>query len=345
MSESTYRRVILSARPQGAPRDSDFQLLEEPGPQPGSGQMLLRTIYLSLDPYMRGRMNAVASYAPFVEIGDAMVGGAVSEVVDSEVEGFAPGDIVFGYTGWQTQAVSDGEGLRKVDPEVAPISTALGVLGMPGHTAYVGLLDIGRPRSGETVVVSAASGAVGSLVGQIAKLKGCRVVGVAGTGTKCRYVVDELGFDACVNHRDDDMPTRLAEACPEGIDVYYDNVGGKVFAAAFELLNVGGRVPICGTIAHYNEAEPGAEAHRLPAIMRGILTRRLTLQGFIIFDHQHRWPAFHSHVSQWLREGRIKYREDVVEGLENAVAAFQGLLQGRNFGKLIVRVGEDPTAE
>ena len=343
MSESKRRRIALAAHPQGAPQDSDFALLEDAVLSPGAGELLLRTIYLSLDPYMRGRMNPVKSYSPFVEVGETMVGGAVSEVLSSNVEGFAAGDVVFGYTGWQSHAIDNGKGLRKLDREAAPISTALGILGMPGHTAYVGLLDIGRPKPGETVVVSAASGAVGSAVGQIARINDCRIVGVAGAEEKCRYAVDELGFDACVSHRDPDLPARLAEACPQGIDVYFDNVGGKVLAAAFDLLNVAARVPICGMISHYNDTGPPPGPDQLPKFMRGILTRRLTIQGFIILDHQSRWKEFHDDVAAWIRDGRVKYREDVVEGLENAPGAFQGLLKGRNFGKLIVRVGDDPT--
>lgn len=343
MTEQKHRRIALAAYPRGAPQDSDFALMEAPLPSPGCGELLLRTIYLSLDPYMRGRMNAVKSYAPSVAIGETMVGGTVSEVVSSDLEAFVPGDLVFGYTGWQSHALSDGQGLRRLDPDAAPISTALGILGMPGHTAYVGLLDIGRPQPGETVLVSAASGAVGSVVGQIARIRNCHTVGVAGSADKCRYLMEELGFDACVNHRDPDLPERLAEACPRGIDVYYENVGGKVSAAAFELLNVAARIPVCGMIAHYNDTGPPPGPDSLPKVMRGILTKRLTVQGFIIFDHAHRWDDFHADMSAWIRDGSIKYREDVVEGLENAPAAFQGLLQGRNFGKLIVRVGDDPT--
>jgi len=343
MGKSNHRRITLAARPVGAPKLSDFALVEAALPAPGPGELLLRTIYLSLDPYMRGRMNAVKSYSPFVEIGETMVGGTVSEVMESNVPGFAAGDLVFAYTGWQSHALSDGKGLRKLDARDAPISTALGILGMPGHTAYVGLLDIGRPQAGQTVLVSAASGAVGSAVGQIARIKNCRVVGVAGAAEKCRYVVDELGFDACVSHMDADLAEKLAEACPQGIDVYYDNVGGKVLAAAFELLNVAARVPVCGMISHYNDQAPAEGPDRLPKFMRGVLTKRLAIQGFIIFDHQHRWKDFHAHMSPWIRDGSVKYREDFVDGLENAPAAFQGLLQGRNFGKLVVRVGEDPT--
>ena len=343
MSQSKLLRVALAARPEGAPKDSDFALSEDALPAPAAGEALLRTIYLSLDPYMRGRMNAVKSYSPFVEIGETMVGGTVSEVMSSNVEGFAAGDLVFAYTGWQSHAVSDGKGLRKLDNSAAPISTALGILGMPGHTAYVGLLDIGRPKGGETVLVSAASGAVGSAVGQIARIKNCRVVGVAGAAEKCRYAVDELGLHACVSHYDEDLPEQLAEACPDGIDVFFDNVGGKVFAAAFELLNVGARVSICGMISHYNDSAPPAGPDSLPKVMRAVLTKRLSIQGFIILDHQHRWKDFHQEMAAWIRDGRVKYREDIVDGLEHAPAAFRGLLEGRNFGKLIVRVGDDPT--
>jgi NADPH-dependent curcumin reductase CurA len=345
VTESKRRRITLVARPEGAPKDSDFALVEDAVPVPGNGELLLKTVYLSLDPYMRGRMNAVESYAPYVELGETMVGGAVSEVVSSDVEVFAAGDLVFGYTGWQTHTIGDGKGLRKLDSAAAPVSTALGILGMPGHTAYVGLLDIGRPRPGETVLVSAASGAVGSAVGQIARIKDCRVVGVAGAPEKCRYVVDELGFDACVSHHDEDLSDRLAQSCPDGIDVFYDNVGGKVFAAGFERLNVGARVPICGMISYYNQTAPPSGPDSLPRIMRGILTKRLTIQGFIIFDHQHRWKDFQEDMSGWIRDGRVKYREDFVDGLENSPGAFQGLLEGRNFGKLVVRVGDDPTMQ
>jgi hypothetical protein len=343
VSESKHRRITLAAYPQGAPKDSDFSLAEDAVPSPGSGELLLRTIYLSLDPYMRGRMNPVKSYSPFVEVGETMVGGTVSEVLSSNAEGFAAGDLVVGYTGWQSHAIDNGKGLRKLDRDVAPISTALGILGMPGHTAYVGLLDIGRPQAGETVVVSAASGAVGSAVGQLARIKQCRIVGVAGAPEKCRYAVEELGFDACVSHLDADLPAQLAQACPQGIDVYYDNVGGKVLAAAFDLLNVAARVPICGMISHYNDTGPPPGPDSLPKFMRAVLTRRLTIQGFIIFDHQHRWKDFQDDMAGWIRDGRVKYREDFVDGLENAPGAFQGLLKGRNFGKLIVRVGDDPT--
>ena len=344
MSTRINRRITLAARPVGAPKTSDFATVDEPVPAPGDGEMLLRTVYLSLDPYMRGRMNDVKSYVPPAQIGETMEGGAVSVVEASRHPDFSAGDIVFGRTGWQRYAISGGKGVRKVDPSIAPVSTALGILGMPGLTGYVGLLDLGQPKEGETVVVSAATGAVGSLVGQIAKLKGCRVVGVAGAEAKCRYAVDTLGLDACVSHRDDDLAGALKDACPDGIDIYYENVGGKVFDAVIGLMNVHGRIPVCGTIAHYNDTGPPSGPDRLAGAMRIILTRRLTVRGFIIFDHHHRLPDFSRDVSGWLHEGRIVYREDVVDGIDNAVDAFLGLLRGENFGKLVVRVSDDPTA-
>ena len=344
MSTRMNRRITLAARPAGAPKTDDFATVDELVPAPSDREMLLRTIYLSLDPYMRGRMNDVKSYVPPIRIGQTMEGGAVSVVEESRHPEFSAGDIVYGRTGWQQYSISSGQGLRTVDPSVAPISTALGILGMPGLTGYVGLLDLGQPKEGETVVVSAATGAVGSLVGQIAKLKGCRVVGVAGAEAKCRYAVDTLGLDACVSHRDEDLAGALRDACPDGIDVYYENVGGKVFDAVIGSMNVHGRIPVCGGIAHYNDTGPPPGPDRLADVMRIILTRRLTVRGFIIFDHHHRIPDFRRDVSGWLREGRIVYREDVVDGIDSAVGAFLGLLRGENFGKLVVKVSDDPTA-
>jgi hypothetical protein len=341
MSEERNRRIVLAARPTGEPKDSDFRLEEAPVPEPGPGQMLLRTIYLSLDPYMRMRMSAAKSYAKPIEIGEVMIGGAVSRVVSSTLAGFAPGDIVEGRTGWQDYALSDGSNLRKVDPSLAPISTAVGVLGMPGMTAYTGLLNIGQPKPGETVVVAAASGAVGSVVGQIAKIKGCRVVGLAGGRAKCDFVVRELGFDACLDHHGPDLPAQLAEACPKGIDVYFENVGGAVFEAVLPLLNPFARVPVCGVIAHYNATEPPPGPNRVPELLRAVLSNRLTLRGFLVGDFAAQQPQFLQEVGGWIRDGRIKYREDVVDGLENAPRAFRGLLRGENFGKLLVRVSKE----
>lgn len=342
MEARRNRQILLAARPAGEPKDSDFSLVETAIPEPGPGQMLLRTVYLSLDPYMRGRMSAAKSYARPVEIGEVMEGGTVSAVVRSSLAGFAPGDIVECRSGWQEYALSDGTGVRKVDPALAPISTALGVLGMPGMTAYTGLLTIGRPKPGETVVVSAASGAVGSVVGQIARIKGARAVGIAGGARKCAHVVDELGFDACIDHRAADFAEKLKEAVPQGIDVYFENVGGAVLEAVLPLLNNFARVPVCGLIAHYNATELPAGPNQVPLVMRAILTSRLTLRGFIVTDFADQRQAFLDEVGAWLRTGRIRYREDVVDGIENAPRAFQGLLKGANFGKLLVRVSAEP---
>ena len=343
MTAATNRQVRLAAHPSGFPSESDFSHTETPVPEPAAGQMLCRTIYLSLDPYMRGRMNPGPSYAKGVDLGEVMVGGTVSQVVESKLAGYAAGDIVLTANGWQDYALSDGTGVRKLDAADAPISTALGVLGMPGHTAYVGLLDHGRPKPGETVAVSAASGAVGAVVGQIAKIEGCRVVGIAGAAEKCMYVTDELGFDACVSHRAEDLPGALRAACPGGIDVYFENVGGKVFEAVLPLLNDFARVPVCGRIANYNLTEPPPGPDRVARLMGLTLVRRLTFRGFIVFDHLDRQPDFLRDVAAWIRRGRIKYREDVVDGLDRAIPAFLGLLRGENFGKLLVRVSEDPT--
>jgi NADPH-dependent curcumin reductase CurA len=332
------RRIVLAERPKGEPKDTDFRLEEAEVPSPGEGQVLLRNLYLSLDPYMRGRMNAGPSYAAPVEVGQVMEGGTVSEVVESRSAHWKPGDVVLSYTGWQEYAVADAKGLEKIDPSVAPVSTALGVLGMPGFTAYAGLLNIGQPKPGETVVVSAAAGAVGSVVGQIAKLKGCRAVGIAGGSEKCGFVRDELGFDACVDRRGETFAEDLKAACPNGIDVYFENAGGAVFEAVLPLLNNFARVPVCGLIAHYSAVSLPRGPNRVPLVMSAILTKRLTLRGFIINDLYAQRPEFLRDMAAWLREGKVKYREDVVDGLDNAVAAFQGLLVGRNTGKLLVRL-------
>lgn len=338
MSSITNRRITLAARPQGAPKDTDFKLVEDTVPSPGKGEMLLKTRYLSLDPYMRGRMNEGKSYAANVELGDTMVGGAVSEVIESDNDKFPAGGFVFGYTGWQEYSVSNGEGLRRLSEGEGPLSYALGVLGMPGHTAYVGLLDIGKPQAGNTVVVSAATGAVGSVAGQLARIKGCRVVGVAGGKAKCDYAVSELGFDACIDHKAGDFGELLAQACPDGVDVYYENVGGKVMHATVGLMNVGARMPVCGLVSYYNLTAAPDGPDLTPRLMRFVLTQRIKMQGFIIFDHLDREAAFRKDVSAWLKSGDLRYREDVVEGLDNTVSAFQGLLEGRNFGKLVIKL-------
>jgi NADPH-dependent curcumin reductase CurA len=336
----TARRIVLASRPVGEPKPSDFRLEEFAVPQAGPGEILLRTRFLSLDPYMRGRMSDAPSYAKPVDVDAVMEGGTVSEVIASNNDAYAVGDIVLAHTGWQTHAVSKGVGLRKLDPSVAPVSTALGVLGMPGMTAYTGLLEIGQPKEGETVVVSAASGAVGSVVGQIARIKGARAVGIAGGPDKCRYVTDELGFDACVDHRAADFPAQLKAACPKGVDVYFENVGVPVFDAVLPLFNPFARIPVCGVIAQYNMTELPPGPDRVPLLLRNVLTKRLAIRGFIVTDFAARFPDFIRDVPQWIREGRIKYREDIADGLENAPQTFIGLLKGRNFGKQLVRVGD-----
>ncbi|MFO1100584.1 MAG: NADP-dependent oxidoreductase [Xanthobacteraceae bacterium] len=333
MTGSVNRQILLKIRPEGTPSLENFELTENPTPEPGDGEVLMRTIYLSLDPYMRGRMNATKSYAPPASIGQPMVGGTVGEVINSRNPDYSVGDIVLGFGGWQEYALSNGAGLRKLDPKRAPISTALGVLGMPGMTAYCGLLEIGQPKPGETVVVAAASGAVGSVVGQIARIKGCRAIGIAGGADKCRFVTSELGFDACIDHRAPDFAEQLEAACPKGIDVYFENVGGAVQQTVWPLLNDFARVPVCGLIAQYNLTAP------MPGPdMFSILRRRLLLRGFIVFDFAAKEADFLRDMGEWVRTGRVKYREHVVEGLENAPASFLGVLQGKNFGKMLVRV-------
>src|ERR1700751_149406 len=334
------KRIVLASRPVGEPKPSDFRVEEYPVPVPGEGQVLLRTIWLSLDPYMRGRMSDAASYAAPVQIGEVMEGGTVSEVIASNNAAFKKGEIVLSRAGWQTHSLSDGRGLSKIDPKLAPISTAVGVLGMPGMTAYFGLLEIGKPKAGETVVVAAASGAVGSAVGQIAKIKGARAIGIAGGKDKCDYVKTEFGFDDCLNHRDPDLAVKLKDACPRGIDVYFENVGGEVFDAVFPLLNAFARIPVCGLIAHYNDTE-ARPPQWAASLMRNILTKRLTFRGFIVSDFAARHADFLRDMSTWVREGKVRYKEFVTEGLESAPEAFIGLLKGANFGKQLVRVGPD----
>src|SRR3982074_2573794 len=334
------KRVVLVSRPVGEPKASDFHIEDYAVPMPGAGEVLLRTIWLSLDPYMRGRMSDGPSYAAPVPIGGVMEGGTVSEVIGSNNPGFAKGDIVLSRAGWQTHAISDGKGLAKIDPKIAPISTAVGVLGMPGMTGSTGVLDIGKPQPGETVVVAAASGAVGSAVGQIAKIKGARAVGIAGGKDKCDYVKKELGFDDCLDHRDPDLVAKLKQAHPKGIDVYFENVGGKVFEAVFPLLNAFARVPVCGLIAQYNDTEASVPKWA-SSMMRAMLTKRLNIRGFIVSDFAARHADFLKDMSGWVREGKVKHREFITEGLDSAPGAFMGLLKGANFGKQLVRLGPD----
>jgi hypothetical protein len=331
-------QIRLKSRPTGEPTAANFEAAASPMPEPNDGEVLRRTIYLSLDPYMRGRMSDGPSYATPVQIGEVMGGHTVSEVVESRNPGFKKGDFVTAYDGWQAYGVSNGKELRTLDPKAVPISTAIGVLGMPGMTAFVGLMDIGQPKPGETVAVSAASGAVGSVVGQLAKITGCRAVGIAGSPDKCRYVVDELGFDVCINYKTDDLVPALKAACPNGVDIYFENVGGAVFAAILRVINRGARIPLCGMISEYNATGNPAGPN-----LRPLLVQRAMIKGFIVSDHNDRAPAFLQEVAPLVMSGRIKFREDIVDGLDNAPSAFIGLLAGKNFGKLMVRVSPDPT--
>lgn len=337
MSDSLRRCWILKHRPTTEPEPGDFALVEEAMPVPQAGEVLTRTMWLSIDPYMRGRLSAAKSYAAPVELGAMMTGETVGEVIASGDTGFAPGDVVVGARGWATHLLSRGRDLVKLAPGGPPYSTALGVLGMPGTTAYTGLTDIGKPKAGETVVVSAASGAVGSVAGQIAKRAGARVVGVAGGPEKCLYAQETLGFDDCIDHRAMDLRGELAAACPDGVDVYFENVGGEVQKAVFELLNPYARVVMCGMVAQYNEADPP------PGPNLGFVVRKKVLiQGFIVSDKPERFAEWRALATPWVIEGSLRYREDVIDGIENAPAALAGILSGRNFGKLLIRVGPEP---
>lgn len=338
MSGKTNQRIVLASRPDGRPTAENFRLDEAAIPEPGEGEVLLKIRYLSLDPYMRGRMSAAKSYAAPTEIGAPMEGGTVGEVVKSNSAGFLPGDFVLSYSGWQSFAVADASTLRKLDPKQAPVTTALGVMGMPGFSAYSGLLTIGHPKDGETVVVAAATGPVGSAVGQIAKLKGARAVGIAGGPDKCKALIDEFGFDEALDHRSENFAQELALACPKGIDVYFENVGGKVFDAVLPLLNPFARVPVCGLIAQYNQKGAFDGPDRMPMLMRDILTKSLTIRGFIQRDFADQAQAFQHDMAKWIADGHVRYREDIVEGLENAPKAFISMLEGGNFGKLIVKL-------
>jgi hypothetical protein len=333
------QRIVLASRPVGAPIQSDFRLETTDKPVPAKGEMLLRTIYLSLDPYMRGRMSDAKSYADPVAIDQVMVGGTVCQIEESNNSGFEVGEWVVAYTGWQKYALSDGKGLLKLGKDPATPSYALGIMGMPGFTAYMGLLDIGQPKPGETIVVAAATGPVGATVGQIGKLKGCRVVGIAGGEEKCRYAKQQLGFDECIDHKAADFVEQLTKACVDGIDVYYENVGGKVFDAVLPLLNTSARIPLCGLVSQYNATSLPKGPDRLSMLMGSILFKRIKMQGFIIFDdYAHRYDEFAVDMTTWLNEGKVKYKEQVVDGLENTVEAFAGLLEGKNFGKLVIKV-------
>ncbi|WP_367649035.1 NADP-dependent oxidoreductase [Aeromicrobium stalagmiti] len=345
MTDSTQNtQILLASRPHGEPTAENFEITTSPIPEPGDGEVLLRTIYLSLDPYMRGRMSDAKSYAAPVEVGTVMEGGTVAEVVESRDPSLAVGDIVLSHLGWQAYGVQPARHVRKLDPQRAPVSTAVGVLGMPGFTAYAGLLQIGDPQPGETVVVvAAAAGPVGSTVGQIARIKGARAVGIAGGPDKVAWL-EELGFDVALDHRSPTFKDDLSAAVPDGIDVYFENVGGHVWDAVLPRLNTYARVPVCGLVAGYNDTELPAGPDRSGQLMRHVLTKSLTIRGFIQneFVKAH-YKDFQAEASGWIADGSLRYKEDVVEGLDNAPEAFFGLLKGKNFGKLLIQVSDDPT--
>jgi NADPH-dependent curcumin reductase CurA len=333
------QRVVLASRPAGVPTVEHFRIERTALPEPAEGQMRLRTLYLSLDPYMRLRMNDGPSYAEPVGVGEPMCGGTVCRVEASRHPRFRDGDLVLAFTGWQTYALSDGAGVSRLDSRMPQPSWTLGVLGMPGFTAYFGLMKIGEPVAGETVVVGAATGGVGAVVGQMAKIKGCRAVGIAGGQKKCRYAVEELGFDACIDHQAPDFSQQLAAACPRGIDVYFENVGGAVLEAALPLLNVGARVPLCGLIAWYDGQNISAGPDRSPALLSTMLVRQIKMQGFVIIDYYERYyEEFLAQMGPWIEQGKVRFAEHMVEGLEQSPQAFIDLLRGDNFGKVVVRV-------
>lgn len=339
-TSSDNRRIVLAQRPTGLPDENTLRLESVPVPKPGPGEMLLRTDYLSLDPYMRGRMNDAKSYAEPVAIGEVMTGQVVAEVVESNNSQFSVGDFVLANSGWQDYGLSNGEGLLNLGKEPVNPSWSLGILGMPGYTAYAGLLKIGEPKAGETVVVAAASGPVGATVGQIAKIKGCRVVGIAGGEEKCKHVVEKLGFDACIDHKADDFSEQLKAVCNDGIDVYFENVGGKVLYAVLPLLNPFARMPVCGVVSWYNLTGLPEGPDMGPAIMGTILRMKVKVQGFIIFDSfpLSTYKEFVQDMRQWLDEGKVEYKEQMVQGLESAPAALNDVLLGKSFGKVVVKL-------
>ncbi|TYB89880.1 NADP-dependent oxidoreductase [Oceaniovalibus sp. ACAM 378] len=338
-SDTQNRKFVLAERPKGEPDDKTLRLETEDRPTAGKGQMLLRNEFLSLDPYMRGRMSDAPSYAAPVEIGGVMVGGTVSQVVTSDVKGFETGDWVVAFGGWQDYALSDGTGVINMGKKPENPSWALGVLGMPGLTAWAGLTQIGKPKAGETLVVAGASGPVGATVGQIGKILGLRVVGIAGGAEKCAHVVDTLGFDACIDYKADGFASALKAAVPDGIDVYFENVGGAVFDAVLPLLNPSARIPVCGLISQYNATSLPDGPDRLNLLLGTILRKRMTMQGFIVFDDfgQH-YPEFAKQMGDWVKQGKIQYREEMIDGLEQAPAAFVGLLNGEAFGKRVIKL-------
>ncbi|MCL9779993.1 NADP-dependent oxidoreductase [Vibrio sp. S4M6] len=339
--KNTNRKIVLASRPSGQPTTDNFRLEDSDIPSPQRGEILLRTIYLSLDPYMRGRMNDAESYAEPVKLDDVMVGGTVAQVEQSQHDDFAVGDWVLSYSGWQDYAISNGEGLINLGKNPTQPSYALGVMGMPGFTAYMGLMDIGQPKKGDTLVVAATTGAVGSIVGQIGKLMGCKVIGIAGGSEKCQYAIDNLGFDHCIDHKAPDFAEQLAATAENGIDIYFENVGGKVFDAVLPLLNTGARIPVCGLISQYNATSLPDGPDRMSSLVATLLIKRIKMQGFIIFDdYGHRYNEFSQAMQEWLSQGKIQYKEHVIEGLDKAPEAFIGLLNGENFGKLIIHTNQ-----
>ncbi len=340
-NQNTNRQIKLASRPQGEPKAENFDLVTSDIPSPNDNEMLLRTVYLSLDPYMRGRMSDAKSYADPLAVGDVIMGGTVAQVVESNIDKFAVGDLVVSNSGWQDYSVSNGEGVLKLDKDMKNPSYGLGVLGMPGFTGYMGLTDIGKPQKGETLVVAAATGPVGATVGQVGKQYGTRTVGVAGGKEKCDFAVNELGFDICIDHKADDFAEQLKAACPDGIDIYYENVGGHVFDAVMPLLNAHARIPVCGLVAQYNATDLPEGKDRLSMLTGLILSRRLTIKGFIIFEeYGDHYPEFLETMSKWVESGDVKTKEYIAEGLDNAPDAFVRMLNGDNFGKTVVKVAE-----
>ncbi|WP_296403831.1 NADP-dependent oxidoreductase [Psychrobacter sp.] len=340
-SQHINRQIKLASRPNGKPTDDNFELTTSDVPSAGDNEMLLRTLYLSLDPYMRGRMSDAKSYADPLKVGDVMLGATVSQVVTSNIEGFNKGDIVVAYCGWQDYSVSNGEGVYKLTKDMKEPSYGLGVLGMPGFTGYMGLTDIGNPKEGETLVVGAATGPVGATVGQVGKLHGLKVIGVAGGEDKCKFAVEELGFDKCINHYADDFDEQLKSACPDGIDIYYENVGGRVFDAVLPLLNAHARIPVCGLAAHYNQTDLPEGKDRLSLLMGTILRQRLTVKGFIIFEeYGDHFPDFLQTMGKLVSEGKVRTKEHIVDGLQNAPQGFIDMLDGNNFGKTVVKIAD-----
>jgi NADPH-dependent curcumin reductase CurA len=340
-SNKVNRQFVLAERPKGEPNDNTLRLETVDIPKPAEDQMLLRNEYLSLDPYMRGRMSDEPSYAAPVELGDVMIGGTVSQVVTSDVDEFSEGDWVVAFGGWQDYALSDGKGVINMGKNPENPSWSLGVLGMPGLTAWAGLTQIGQPKTGETLVVAGASGPVGATVGQIGKILGCHVVGIAGGAEKCRHVVETLGFDACIDYKAAGFADALKAAVPDGIDIYFENVGGAVFDAVLSLLNPASRIPLCGLISQYNATSLPEGPDRMGYLMGQMLTRRITVRGFIVFDDfGHLYPEFASQMTAWVKGGKIKYREEMIDGLEQAPAAFVGLLRGAAFGKRVIHLND-----